>query len=63
MTKFHSEMAQELLQPKEKRLTVTVPAEVHLKMKTIASSRGMTMRELMLEAYEEYIEPKYEEKR
>lgn len=59
MTKFHSEMALDLLEPKEKRLTVLVPTEVHLDMKTIASSRGISIKALILEAYEEYTKPKF----
>lgn len=58
----HSRLAKNLLGQQEKKLTVDVPAEVHRRVKSIASREGVNMKDIILEAVYEYIFPKYDDK-
>lgn len=51
--------ASELLDRQEKKFTLVMPEELHIKLKNLAASNRTTVRELMIEALREYTLPKY----
>lgn len=54
-----STVARGLLATKEKRLTLSVPADVHRNLKRLAAEQDTTIKDLILESYQKYLEPKY----
>lgn len=48
-----------LLGVEEKKLTVLLPANIHRDLKQLAYANSMTMKELIIESYLEYVKPKY----
>lgn len=51
--------AADLLSRQEKKFTMVMPADVHRKLKRAAANHSVTSRELILEALENYVFPKY----
>lgn len=49
------EAVQEKDKPKLKRFNVNIPAELHLKVKMKAMEEGMTLNDLALKLFDEYL--------
>lgn len=49
----------QFLASEEKKVTVSFPAAVHRDLKMLASAHGTTIKELLLEAYINYVVPTY----
>lgn len=54
-----SQLARNLLSTKERRMSLIIPAEMHQTLKIIAAREGTTTKELIIEAYENYTLPRY----
>lgn len=54
-----AKVARELLATKEKRLSLVLPPKVHMDLKRMAAEQGTTIKDLVIEAYEQYLVPTY----
>jgi hypothetical protein len=55
----HTVLASDLLSTQMKKFTMDMPVGMHLKLKMIAASNQTTVRQLVMDAVEAYVIPKY----
>lgn len=57
----NSSKAKELLSNRMKRLSLEITPEAHMGLKMMAVQQQVPIRDLVMEAYEQYLKPKYQE--
>lgn len=54
-----SKIARGLLATKEKRLSLVLPPEIHNDLKRMAAENNTTIKDLVIEAYQQHLIPTY----
>ena len=54
-----AKLARGLLATKEKRLSIVLPPGIHRELKRIAAEENTTIKEVVIEAFQQYIYPTY----